>query len=132
MASFNRITILGNLVRKPELRYIPSGTAVCTMTVATNRKYKQGDDWKDSTCFIEVEVWGRQAETSAEYLDKGRQVLIDGRLDQDRWDSQDGTKRSKHKIVASQVVFVGSRQSSSGTSSSTHSADKPVEDDIPF
>lgn len=129
MASFNRITLVGNLVRDPELKYIPSGTPICSFAIAVNRKYKQGDDWKESTCFIDIETWGRQAETASEYLKKGRQVLIDGRLEQDRWEAQDGSKRSKHKVVANQIVFLGGRDQD-GAAASVN--DKPVDDDIPF
>lgn len=126
MVSYNRITVMGNLVRDPELRFIPSGTAVCTFPIAVNRKYKQGEETKESTCFVDVEVWGRLAETSNEYLRKGRLALIDGRLEQDRWESQDGSKRSKHKIVATQVVFL------SGRSDAPTESDRTIEDDIPF
>jgi single-strand DNA-binding protein len=127
MVSYNRVTLVGNLVRDPELRYIPSGTAVCTFALAMSRKYKQGEEWKESTCFIDIEVWGRQAETSGEYLKKGRQVLVEGRIEQDRWEAQDGAKRSKHKVVASQVVFLGPK--SEGQPDAT---ERPPEDDIPF
>ncbi|MFC1849975.1 single-stranded DNA-binding protein [candidate division CSSED10-310 bacterium] len=127
MVSYNRITIAGNLVRDPELRFIPSGTPVCTFAVAVNRRYKQGEEWKESTCFVDIEVWGRLAETSGEYLKKGRPVLLEGRLDQDRWESQDGSKRSKHKIVATQVIFLGGRGDVT-----EETMDKPVDNDIPF
>lgn len=127
MVSYNRITVVGNLVRDPELRYIPSGTPVCTFALAINRRFKQGEEWKESTCFIDVEAWGRLAETSGEYLKKGKSVLIEGRLEQDRWEGQDGAKRSKHKIVANLVQFLTSR--GEGQSDGPERQD---EDDIPF
>ncbi|MBN2383148.1 single-stranded DNA-binding protein [bacterium] len=129
MASFNRVTLVGNLVRDPELKYIPSGTPICTFSIAVNRKYKQGEEWKESTCFIDIETWGRQAETAGEYLKKGRMVLIDGRIEQDRWETQDGSKRSKHKIVANQIVFLSSGRDQDLP---TDTSEKPVDDDIPF
>ena len=80
MATLNKVMLLGNLTRDPELKYTPSGTAVAELGLAVNRKFKQGDDWKEEVCFVDVTVWSRSAENCAEYLKKGSQALIEGRL----------------------------------------------------
>lgn len=105
MANLNKVIITGNLTRSPHLRYTPNGTAVAELGLASNRRFKQGDELKEEVCFVDVVVFGRQAETAAQYLDKGRSVTIDGRLQQRRWETEDGQKRSKHEIVADQVIF---------------------------
>ena len=111
MASLNRVILMGNLTRDPELRYTPSGTAVTQLGLAMNRRHKtQSGEWQEEATFVEIEVWGRQAETSAQYLSKGRQALIEGRLKLDRWETKDGQKRSRLKVVAFRVVFLGSPQ----------------------
>jgi single-strand DNA-binding protein len=106
MASFNKVILLGNLTRDPELRYTPNGTPVATFGMAMNRRSGQGDDRKEEVCFIDVVVFGREAETSSEYLSKGRQALIEGRLQWRSWESQDGQKRSKHEVVAERIQFM--------------------------
>ena len=109
MGSFNRVILMGNLTRDPELRYTPSGTAVAEFGLAMNRRWKnQSGEWQEEATFVQVEVWARQAETTAQYLSKGRQALVEGRLKLDRWETKEGEKRSRLKVVGERVVFVGS------------------------
>lgn len=107
-ASLNRVLLIGNLTRDPELRYIPSGQAVTTFTVAVNRTYTAGTgERKEETSFIRVVVWARRAEVCNEYLRKGSPVFVEGRLQSRTWEAQDGTKRSSIEVVASNVQFLG-------------------------
>jgi|SRR5579863_4019990 single-strand DNA-binding protein len=108
MAAFNRIIIIGNLTRDPEYRTLPSGQGVCRLGLATNRQFKnkQTGSLVQEVCYIDVDVWGAQAESCRQYLQKGRPALIEGRLKLDSWDDQTGQKRSKHSIVAERVVFL--------------------------
>src|SRR5437899_1325473 len=106
MASFNKVILLGNLTRDPELRYTPNGTPVATFGMAMNRRSGQGDERKEEVCFIDIVVFGREAETASEYLSKGRQALIEGRLQWRSWEGQDGQKRSKHEVVAERIQFM--------------------------
>ena len=94
MASYNRVILVGNLTRDPELRYIPSGTAVSDIGLAVNDRVKRGDQWVDEATFVDITLWGRTAEIANEYLSKGSPVLIEGRLKLDRWE-KDGQKHSK-------------------------------------
>jgi single-strand DNA-binding protein len=111
MWSLNKVFITGNLTRDPELRYLPSGTAVAELRLASNRRYKtqQGEE-RDETCFINVSAWGRQAETCNEFLNKGSAVLIEGRLRYEEWE-KDGQKNSRITIVADRVQFMDSPRS---------------------
>lgn len=106
MASFNKVILLGNLTRDPELRYAPNGTAVASFGMATNRRSGQGDDRKEEVCFVDVVAFGRDAEMASEYLSKGRMVLIEGRLQWRSWETQDGQKRSKHEVIAERMQFM--------------------------
>jgi single-strand DNA-binding protein len=112
MANINRVVLVGNLTRDPELRHTPSGTAVCKLRVAVNTRQKnqQTGEWGDKPNYFDVTVWGNQAESCSQFLSKGRPVAIDGRLDWHEWDAQDGTKRSAVEIIADSVQFLGSRQ----------------------
>ena len=117
MASFNRVILVGNLTRDPEVRYIPSGTAVCELGLAVNRSWfdKQSNSRKEETTFVDVTLWGRTAEIAGEYLAKGRQVLIEGRLQLDTWDDKEtGKKRSKLRVVGEQMTMLGGREGGSG------------------
>ncbi len=110
MASFNKVILLGNLTRDPQVRYTPSGTAVADIGLAVNRVWfdKQTNSRNEETTFVDVTLWGRQAEVAGEYLAKGRAVLIEGRLHLDRWDDKEtGQKRSKLKVVAENMTMVG-------------------------
>jgi single-strand DNA-binding protein len=118
MASMNKVFLIGNLTRDPELRYTPSGAAVASFGLAVNRKYKQGDELKEDTCFVDITVWNKQAETCTEYLSKGSPVLIEGRLSYRAWESDDGQKRSKLDVVAVNVQFLTKSGSGGGAVSS--------------
>lgn len=110
MASYNRIIFVGNLTRDPELKQVGAGQ-VCRLSVASNRQFKNKTGaMQQEVCYIDVDVWGAQAETSRQYLQKGRAVLIEGRLKLDSWKDADGQARSKHSIVADRVVFLSSGQ----------------------
>ena len=116
MANINRVVLVGNLTRDPELRHTPSGTAVCSLRLAVNTRRKDGatGEWTDKPNYFDVTVWGNQGESCAQYLSKGRPVGIDGRLDWREWEAQDGTKRQAVEIIAESVQFLGGRDDSSG------------------
>tara|TARA_B110000495_G_scaffold203492_1_gene227475 strand:+ start:13743 stop:14096 length:354 start_codon:yes stop_codon:yes gene_type:complete len=106
--NLNKLLIAGHLTRDPELRYTPKGAAACSFGLASNRIYRDGDGNKqETTLFIDVNTWGSNAESCHKYLVKGRNVVIDGRLEFDSWTDDDGNKRSKHKITADLVHFLG-------------------------
>lgn len=109
MASYNKVLLLGNLTRDPEVRYTPKGTAVATLGLAVNETYTTaGGEQKEETVFVDIDVWGRQAETAGQYLSKGRPVFVEGRLRLDSWeDKESGQKRSKLKVVALRIQFLG-------------------------
>lgn len=106
---FNRIILIGNLTKDPEVRYLPSGTPVTTLRIAVTSKYRQGDDTKDDTLFIDVVAFGRQAEICGQYLSKGNPVLVEGRLRERRWESE-GVQKSKFEVLASSVRFLPKRE----------------------
>ena len=110
---FNKVILIGNLTKDPELRYTPGGTPVTNLRLAVTSRYKQSDEFKEETLFIDVVVFGRQAETCSQYLSKGRPVLAEGRLQERSWET-DGQKRSKVEVVAQTVKFLGKRDDSSG------------------
>jgi single-strand DNA-binding protein len=141
--NINRVVMTGNLTRDPELRTLPSGTAVCDLRLACNTRRKDQDsgEWVDKPNYFNVTAWGPQAETTARYLSKGRPVAIDGRLEWREWESQDGTKRQAVSIIADSVQFLGSRDQDSGGEPVVPEEDlQPVpvgaaageEDDVPF
>ena len=108
MASLNKVFLMGNLTRDPELRYVPSGAPVATFGMAVNRRYvMQSGEKKDEVCFVRVVVFGKQAESCSQHLSKGRLVFIEGRLQYRSWE-QEGQKRSTLDIVADRVQFLGS------------------------
>src|SRR2546426_3475997 len=106
MASFNKVILLGNLTRDPELRYTPNGTPVATFGLAVNRRSGQGDERREEVCFVDIVTFGREAETASEYLSKGRPALVEGRLQWRSWEGQDGQKRSKHEVIAERIQFM--------------------------
>ncbi|HWB10949.1 MAG TPA: single-stranded DNA-binding protein [Pirellulales bacterium] len=115
MASFNRVILVGNLTRDPELRYIPSGTAVTEIGLAVNDRRKGANgEWIDETTFVDVTLWGRQAEVATEYLSKGSSVLIEGRLKLDSWQDKEGQKRSKLRVVGTLMQMLGSKGQGGG------------------
>lgn len=123
MASFNKITIVGNLGRDPELKYTPQGAAICSLSVATTerRKDKQGES-QDVTTWFRVTVWGKQAELCHEYLAKGRQVYIEGRLRAEEYTDREGNKRQSLEVNASDVQFIGAKGGDSGESRAASAA----------
>jgi len=147
MANINRVVLVGNLTKDPELRHTPSGTAVCKLRIAVNTRQKdpQGN-WGDKPNYFDVTVWGNQGESCAQYLSKGRPVGVDGRLDWREWDAQDGTKRQAVEIIADTVQFLGSRDSGGGgggdgerqfvpaaaTAGNEDFTSSSADDDIPF
>ena len=114
MAGFNKVILVGNLTRNPELRYTPNGTPVASFGLAVSRRFKQGDELREEVCFIDIVVFGKQAEHCGQYLSKGNGAIIEGRLQQRRWETEDGQKRSKHEVVAQTVTFMPKRQDSGG------------------
>ena len=115
MANINRVVLVGNLTKDPELRHTPSGTAVCKLRLAVNTRQKDAQgNWGDKPNYFDVTVWGNQGESCAQYLAKGRPVAVDGRLDWREWDAQDGTKRQAVEIIADSVQFLGSRDGGGG------------------
>ena len=128
MANLNKVFLIGNLTRDPELRYIPSGAAVADIGIAVNRSFTKKDGEKsEETLFVKVVVWGKQAESSAKYLSKGRPVFIEGRLQSRSWEDKDGQKRSAMEVVAERVQFLGTSQgSSSATSLASEEKNAPV------
>ncbi len=110
MANFNRVILMGNLTRDPQLRYLPSNMAVCDFGLAVNRRWRDKDgNQKEEVCFIDVSAFGRQGETINQYMTKGKPILIEGRLRLDSWTGQDGQKRSRHTVVVENFTFVGAR-----------------------
>jgi single-strand DNA-binding protein len=118
MANLNRVHLIGNLTRDPEVRYTPKGTAVADIGLAINRSWKSDDDEKkEEVTFVDVTLWGRVAEVAQEYLKKGRSVFIEGRLHLDTWDDkQSGQKRSKLKVIGESLQLIGDRGESEGGS----------------
>ncbi len=144
-ASINRVILVGNLTRDPELRHTPSGTPVCSLRIAVNSRRKdETGQWVDKPNYFSVTVWGQQGENCAQYLAKGRPVGIDGRLDWREWETPEGNKREAVEVVAESVQFLGSRGDGDGaaayvpagaTAGSEPNADFPAsasDDDIPF
>tara|TARA_X000000950_G_scaffold284034_1_gene386279 strand:- start:5198 stop:5599 length:402 start_codon:yes stop_codon:yes gene_type:complete len=133
---------MGNLTRNPELRYTPSGSAVADLGLAVNESFKnKSGETVEQTCFVDVVVWGRQAETASEYLQKGSPVFVEGRLQFDQWESQQGEKRSKLRVRAERVQFLSSGGGAGGASSGSTgqtpdvpppSVPPPADDDVPF
>lgn len=127
----NRACIVGNLTRDPELRHTPSGTPVCSLRVAVNTRTKINDEWTEKANYFDVTVWGKQGESCAQYLAKGRQVAVDGRLEWREWEASDGTKRQAVDIVADDVRFIGGKGEGQGAGGNAPVRDEP-DDDIPF
>jgi single-strand DNA-binding protein len=147
LANINRVVLVGNLTKDPELRHTPSGTALCKLRLAVNTRQKDNTtgEWGDKPNYFDITVWGNQAESCAQFLSKGRPVAVDGRLDWREWDAQDGTKRQAVEIIADTVQFLGSRdgggQMSGGepqfvpAAAAAETADfgsTGADDDIPF
>lgn len=110
MSSFNKVIMMGNLTRNPEFKQLGSGQGVCRLSIATNRQFKPKNAAEaiQEVCFIDVDVWGVQAESCNKFLEKGSSILVEGRLKLDSWQDSEGQKRSKHSIVADRVTFIKS------------------------
>ena len=142
MAAINRVVLVGNLTKDPELRHTPSGTAVCNLRLAVNTRRKdETGQWVDKPNYFDITVWGNQGERCAEYLAKGRPVAIDGRLEWREWETPEGNKRQAVDVVADTVQFLGSRGDGEGggyipsDATATPAGDfpsSPTDDDIPF
>ena len=116
MASYNRVILVGNLTRDPELRYIPSGTPVADIGLAVSNRYKNSSgEWVEEPTFVDITLWARTAEVASEYLSKGSPVLIEGRLKLDTWETSEGQKRSKLKVVGERMQMLGSRADREGS-----------------
>jgi single-strand DNA-binding protein len=115
MASLNKVFLMGNLTRDPELRYTPSGQPVCEFGMAINREYtKSNGERVEDTCFVDLTMWGRRGEVISEYLSKGDPIFVEGRLTYDSWEGQDGRRRSKLKVTAVNFEFIGRGGSGGG------------------
>ena len=116
MASYNKVILMGNLTRDPELQYLPSGTAVARVGIAVNRVYndRQSGEKKEEVCFVDLDAFGRTAEIINEYFQKGRPILVEGRLRFQSWETDDGQRRSKHSVMVDRFEFVGGRQDGDG------------------
>src|SRR5688500_8017151 len=141
MASLNKVLLIGNLTRPPELRYTPSGTAVADLRLAVNRNYTtQSGEKREEACFLTVVVWGKQAESCGEYLDKGSQVFVEGRLQTRDWEAKDGQKRTVTEVVAERVQFMSRTKGAGGGAPAPAAAyaEEPShaggggDDDVPF
>lgn len=131
-ASFNKVLLMGNLTRDPELRYIPSGQAVATFSVAVNRVYNSpSGEKKEEVSFIRVVVWARMAENCNEYLKKGSPVFVEGRLQSRSWDAPDGTKRSTIEVVAQSVQFLRSGSNRAEQDSGSTEGDEAIFEEAP-
>jgi single-strand DNA-binding protein len=141
MASYNKVILLGNLTREPELRYTPSQTPVVDFGLATNRRWKGADGTdRTETCFVDCTMFGKRAEVISRYFHKGNPIFVEGRLTYDSWTGQDGTKRSRLKVTVESFEFIGQsgsggRGAPSGEAPPTdqdYSQAPPPDDDIPF
>ena len=136
MANFNKVMLMGNLTRDPEVRYTPKGTALATIGLAVNRNWtNEAGEKKEEVTFVDVEVWGRQAETIGQYLSKGRPIFVEGRLKLDQWDDKEsGQKRSKLKVVCENFQFIGAPKGGAEVSDqppAQRSAPRPVNKPAP-
>lgn len=121
MANLNRVLLIGNLTRDPELRYTPSGSAVAEFGMAINRFWKgQDGNRQEETTFVDITAWGRHAELANQYLSKGRRVFVEGRLKLDQWTSPEGQKRSKLSVVAENIQFLDTRGEGGGAGGQQH------------
>ena len=135
MASFNRVILVGNLTRDPQLRYLAKKTPVSDVRLAVNDRVKRDDQWVDEPTFVDVTLWGRTAEVANEYLSKGSPVLSEGRLKLDAWETNDGQKRSKLKVVCQRMRMLGARQDGSkanGDAAAEEAAVSGNAEEIPF
>lgn len=115
MASYNRIVLVGNLTRDPQLSYTPSNTAVCKFGIATNRKFKDREgNSREEVCFVDCTIFGKGGEVFNQYMNKGRLILVEGRLSLNQWTTSEGDKRSKHEVMVENFTFLGGGREGSG------------------
>src|SRR3982751_6050308 len=128
MASFNKVILLGNLTRDPEIRYTPKGSAVCDLGIAVNRQYTlENGERREEVTYVDVVLWARLAEIAAEYLKKGRPVFIEGRLQLDTWDDkQSGQKRSKLRVIGENMQMLGSPRTAGAAAPDSGDEDRPA------
>lgn len=130
MASYNKVQLLGNLTRDIDLKSLDSGKSVGEFGMAMNEYYiKENGEKVDTPVFVDVTVWGKQAETCSQYISKGSQVFVDGKLKLDQWQGEDGTKRQKIRVVADRVLFIGGRKENYDEGDA---GSQEYDDDIPF
>ena len=151
MANFNRVLLIGNLTRDPQLRYTPSQMAVCDFGLAVNRRMRtSGGEQKEEVCFVDITAWGKQAETLCKYVTKGQQLFVEGRLTLDQWEDKTGQKRSRLRVTLENFQFLGAPRGAGGGRAEAPKAAEPAagpadtdadlnqdrgaqqEDDIPF
>lgn len=128
---YNRIILIGNLTKDPELRYTPQGTPVTNFRLAVNSRYRQADETREETLFIDIVVLGKQAESCSQYLSKGRSVLVEGRLKERKWESE-GQQKSKFEVIAQNVRFLSKKESSGQTFNSNDLPPEEITDLEPF
>ena len=131
MASFNKVILMGNLTKDPEIRAIPNGTAVANFRIAVNHRYKQGEETKDDVCFIDIVTFGKQAENCGQFLHKGNGIIVDGRLQERRWETPEGQKRSKLEVIAQGITFLPKKEQS-GDKGDAAGEEVVDSDDVPF
>ncbi|MDX6767289.1 MAG: single-stranded DNA-binding protein [Candidatus Methylacidiphilales bacterium] len=134
MASLNRVFLIGNLTRDPEIRHTPKGTAVGDLAMAINMSYRTAEGAeKEEVCYVDIVVWGRQAEICKDYLSKGSPIFVEGRLQLDQWESNQGEKRSRLRVRAERIQFLGRGSGSGGASrtSGDRETASPRHDDAP-
>ncbi len=132
MSSYNKIILLGNLTRDPQLNYLQSGMQVCEFGIACNHKYKSNGQDREETMFIDCCVFGAKAETVNQYFSKGKPILIEGRLKLERWQDQQGNQRSKHKVMIDNFSFVGGGNAQNQAQNNNDNYDVNDDDEIPF
>ncbi|MHC4641961.1 MAG: single-stranded DNA-binding protein [Planctomycetota bacterium] len=140
MSNFNKVLLMGNLTRDPQLSYLPSQTAVVEFGLAVNRKWTSRDgEKKEETCFVDCRAFGRTAENINKYMSKGRPLFVEGRLTFDSWQAQDGSKRSKHRVTVENFQFIGGAPGSGSRQTEQNAGNAPGQveqnvnsDDIPF
>jgi len=126
MATLNKVFLIGNLTRDPELKYTANGTGITRFGLAVNRTYNSQDGEKKETCFVDITAWDKLAEVCNEHLSKGRLILVEGRLQYQSWENEDGTKRSKIEVVAQNIQFL------SGKPDDQNEEAESTDDDVPF
>lgn len=135
MANFNKVILLGNLTRDPQLSYLPNQTPVCEIGLAVNRKWKKDGQTREETCFVDCRCYGKSAETLQKYTLKGSPILIEGRLQLDSWEDNSGQKRSKHRVIVESFQFLGSKPQGKGSGAPAPASAAPTakdDNDIPF